>query len=674
LLWNHHRGGTAWRDMAVLVTSPTTELPAVARVVGQARIPVHVPTADRALVELPAVATLLTAARLVLSVDPNEAEHDAVWTSLLSSDLGGVPLRRLRELRRAARRLTPPEAAEPTWGQLARDPSLHDELPADLREVARAVAALDRRISAARRLQAREATPAQVLWQVWHGGDDIWPQRLRRRALAGGEAATAANRDLDAIIQVFRLAERAPERWGGHRGLSSLIDELEHQEIPAEPDLKQESLTDSVSILSLHRALGRTWPVVVVTGLQESNWWGGDGQDGLIQPALLGPDGLLAEVPRRAAAQRRRLLNVALARASRSLVLAACGGPEDPPSPLLEDAGLTVRRVRGLPATAQTPVGLAVQARRAAVTGTNRASAVTALAALAQATGADGQPLFPGINPQRWAGASDWTVGPNPLRPTDRALSLSGSGLALLDQCQLRWLLQRELKADRQQGSQAGFGLAVHAAAAALVTGDGRQPDEILADLWQELSFDAGWQEQAERCAADAAVQRAANWLQTRPVPVTAEQRIGATLTVVDDTGQAVDEITVSGSVDVVERHDDHVLVWDYKTQRFPVATAAAAGNVQLAVYQLAIAQLVGVPARGAGLVQLCVPAAVSDPLQPKIRVQPPISELSDLTDGVLSRAATALRTEQFHATVGPVCRTCPFTQSCPAHCGQVQS
>jgi superfamily I DNA/RNA helicase len=668
LLWTQHRAGTDWRDMAVLVTSPNAELSVVARVLGQARIPVHVPTADRALAELPAVATLLAAARLVLSVDPTSADHDPVWTSLLSSDLGAVGSRRLRELRRAVAKVTPPEDAELTWGQIARDPVLHDSLPSDLREVARVLAMVDRRITAARRLQARDATPAEVLWQIWHGGDDSWPQRLRRRALSGGEAAIAANRDLDAVIQVFRLAERAPERWGGHRGLSSLIDELEHQEIPAEPDLKQESLTDSVAVLSLHRALGRTWPVVVVTGLQESNWRGGDGQDGLIQPTRLGPDRLLPDVPRRAAAQRRRLLNVALARASRTLLLAACGGPEDPPTPLLGDAGLPVRRVRGLPPTPQTPVDLMVQARREALTDANRAPAVAALARLTTARTPTGRPLFPGMAPARWEGASDWTVGPTPLRPDDRALSLSGSALALLDQCQLRWLLQRELKADRPQGPHAGFGLVVHAAAAALAGGDERQPDEILEEVWREISYDAGWQEAAERTIALTAIQRAANWLQTRPVPVAAEERIAATLPVVDSAGQPTDEIAVSGSIDVVERHDDHVLVWDYKTQRSAVSGEAAATNVQLAVYQLAIAQALGLPARGAGLVQVCVPAGAADPLQPKIRTQSPVGELADLTDTVLRRAAVALRTEQFEATKGPACRTCPFVTSCPAH------
>ncbi len=669
-----HRSGVAWRDMAVLVMRPGTELPALTRGLGQARIPVHVPTADVALVDHPAVATLLAAARLVLAPDPAVPGLADRWVQVATSDLGGVSTRRLRELsRRIATDATHPPSEWP--GALLRDPVAVVGLPDHLEETVRQLDAVNRRITAARRLQARDAAPVEVLWQLWHGGDDAWPQRLRRRAEGLGEGAIAAGRDLDAVIALFRLAERAPERWGGRRGLASLIDELEHQEIPAEPDLKQGSRTDSVSLVSLHRSLGRSWPVVVVTGLQESNWQSGDGGEGLIQPGRLDDQGLSDVVPRRAAAEQRRLFNVALSRAGDTLVLTACGGPDDPPTQLLADAGLTPRRVRGAPEQPQTPVATLLHHRRAALrsaaTDDERpdggSASVRALAALTQARRDDGSSLFPGMDPQRWDGACDWTVGPVPLRPADLPLSLSGSALSLLDQCSLRWLLQRELKGDRLTGPQAGFGLAVHAAAAALVAGDDREPGQILADLWGSVSYDAGWQADRERIEAEAAVARAAAWLATRPVPVRAEQRLDVQLPVRSAAGDIIDRLRISGSADVVEVHDDHVLIWDYKTQRSAIAAADAVGNVQLAVYQLAVEQMVGVPARGAGLVQLCVAAGAAEPDQPKVRQQPPVADLADRTSDLLVRSAGAIRDEQFTPTPGPGCRTCPFTASCPA-------
>ena len=76
----------------------------------------------------------------------------------------------------------------------------------------------DRRLDRARRRHLSGGTPPRSCGTFWHGGDDVWPERLRRRALTTGEGAVAAGRDLDSVIQLFRLAERAPERWGGQRG------------------------------------------------------------------------------------------------------------------------------------------------------------------------------------------------------------------------------------------------------------------------------------------------------------------------------------------------------------------------------------------------------------------------------------------------------------------------
>lgn len=170
------------------------------------------------------------------------------------------------------------------------------------------------------------------------------------------------------------------------------------------------------------------------------------------------------------------------------------------------------------------------------------------------------------------------------------------------------------------------------------------------------------------------AVERARRWLATRPVPVVAEHRIDVLLPVCaevgSESGAIIDRIRITGSADVVEQHGDHVLVWDYKTQRSASSLADAVGNVQLAVYQLAVAEMLGLPARGAGLVQVCVPAGVGDPLAPKLRLQPPIGEHKAWINQVLHDAAAAVRAEQFHPVPGAGCRTCPFQDSCPAQTG----
>lgn len=666
-LLDERRRGRAWRDMAVLVMSPALESADLVSAFGRARIPLHVPTADLALADHPAVATLLRAAACVSAPESSEVgeEGDARWESLLTSDMGGLAPRRLWEARRRLAAAGPVSS----WAEQARDPVALADLEDDLSDVVAALRDLDRRVTAARRCDAAGGTPAEVLWELWHGPDGSWPQRLRNRALGEGRSAVAAGRDLDAMIEVFRLAERAPERWGGHRSFAVFTSELAHQEIPAEPDLSTAGSADRVTLMSLHRSLGREWPFVVVTGLQESRWQATDG-GGLLDAGRLTSQALLPEAPRRAAGEMRRLFGVALSRASDSLVLAACGGADDPPPRFLSDAGLELVRVPGVPSVPPTPLELGLVARRlAAVDGDE--GAVAALTLMHRTRDESGVLRFPVADAWRWDGASPWTVGVAPLRPPDRPLALSGSGLALLDRCQLRWLLQRELAGDAPPGPAVGFGLVVHAAAAAAAAGHGDASAELVDRQWIAGDYDADWYAEERRAAAILAVERVREWLPTRTGDITPEFPIDAVLPVRDAAGEEVDRVRLIGSADVLESHPEHVLVWDYKTQASPTPAADTEASVQLAVYQAAVAQMHARPAAGAGLVHTCVPAGTGEPLQPKVRHQGPLADRAEFLDDVLRHSVTALRSERFGAQPGPACRTCPFSSWCPAQQGR---
>ena len=661
-LLQEHRDGLAWGDMAVLVMSPAGESDELVAALGRARIPVHVPTADTALADQPAVSVLLLAAALLDTPDLRAPDTDVLWEALLTSDMCGVTPRRLRELRRWAGDPT----ADLSWGALAADPAATAACPADLADVVAALGDLSRRLTSAARVESRGGTPAEVLWELWNGADGAWPARLRARALGEGAAAVSAGRDLDAVIEVFRLAERAPERWGGHRSFAVFVAELAHQEIPAEPDLSLGSAGDRVTLMSLHRASGREWPFVVVTGLQESRWRASD-SGGLLDVGRLTGDALLDEAPRGAAAEMRRLFGVALSRASRSLLLAACGGPDDPPTRLLADAGLSAVRVTGAPDVPPTPLELGLAARRLAAVGDDE-DALTALALLSRARDRDGNPRFPGADPRRWDGISPWTVGVASLRPTDRPLTLSGSALSLLNRCQLRWLLQRELAGDAPAGAAVGFGLIVHAAAAAIAAGDDSDSASLVDREWVDDDYDAPWFARSRYGEAVDAVERARSWLATRGSAVTPEYPIDTVLPVRDATGRELDRIRLVGSADLVEFQPDGLLVWDYKTQRTPTSQADTDDNIQLTVYQAAVESMEARPAAGAGLVHPCVPAGTREPHSPKVRHQTAVAERRERLDDVLRDSAGAIRAESFGVSPGPACRTCPFTALCPAH------
>lgn len=676
-----HRSGVPWREMAVLATSPAAEIPVLARALAQARIPMHVPAGDVPLAEQPAVATLLRAVALVLRDDWLTAAAGPDWQALATSDLAGLPAGDVRRLVRWVRaNAEDPDGA--LLGALTRDPALVQDVPPDLDQVAHEVLVLGQRLTAARRCHDRGGTPAEVLWPLWHGvGADAgeWPERLRRRSVGVGEAALAADRQLDAVVAVFRLAERAPERWGGRRGLRALVEEIHHQEIPAEPDLNLTSGTDAVSVLSLHRAAGRAWPLVVAVGLTETAWRASPLAGGPLDPGRLTDDDLLPVAPATDAAERRRLCNLVLGRANRELVVCAAGGPDDPPTPLLTAAGLPVQRVQGLPPTPRTPTDLLLRLRRTAALGDppSSAAARSALPVLLAAATSSGALLFPGMAAECWPGARDWTVAPHPLRRPDRPLSLSASALQALDTCPLRWFLQREVRADRPAGSQAGFGLAVHDAAAELVRRGlpVPQPERqaVLDTAWRGDGYDADWHEQQDRERGREALDRAHTWLAGRCGTFTAELAVDTQVPVTDEAGAVVDRLHVRGSVDLLERTSEGFVVWDYKTRRTPASRQEVAEHVQLAGYQAAVAAqqdpAAAAPVIGAGLVQLCVPAGAADPAVPKVATQPGLDVDTGTrawAGGVLRTAAAALRDERYPAQPGPGCRTCAFRAACP--------
>lgn len=670
-----HRRGLAWHDMAVLVTQPAVEVPELARTLARARIPVTVGAGAVPLAQDPVVATLLRAAALAIRPDWLAPSALGEWQTLVASELTGLPERESRRLARwLARETDAPGEAD--FRALVRDPALAGDAPADLRAAVAAVVSLGERLGATRRRHQRGGTPAEVLWDMWHGtgsGSGEWPDRLRRRAAGQGQAALAANRHLDAVVALFRIAERAPERWGGTRALPALLEEIAQQEIAAEPDLAGTRLQDAVEVLSVHRVAGRAWPFVVATGLSESGWRRAGFGGGPLEPGRLTEDDLLPAAPAPDAAERRRLFNTVLGRADRVLLLTCCGGPDDPPTALLAEAGLTVERVTGPPAEPRTPLDLLLRMRREALSGPppRRAAAVAALPLLTEARAGDGTRLFPGMAAQQWPGVASWTVAEAPLRDPARPLSLSASALESLAACPLRWFLQREVRADPPSGPQARFGLVVHETVAALVAAglpaSAAEREALLDEAWAAEGYDAPWHERQERQLAAAALDRAHHWLSQRGGALASERPVDGVVAVTGTGGQVVDRIRVRGSIDLVERTETGTVVWDFKTRRSSTSVADAESNVQLAAYQAVLqAQAPDAEVAGAGLVQLCVPAGAAEPEAPKIRYQPGFGALSWAGE-VFAGAAQAVRTEQFPAQPGAGCRTCAFSSACPA-------
>jgi superfamily I DNA/RNA helicase/RecB family exonuclease len=686
----HLDDGTAWSQMAVLVRSGARSVPAVRRVLGAAGVPLEVAGDELPLAREAAAAPLLLALRAV--TDPATLTADVART-LLVSPLGGADVSRLRRLGRLLReqeRISSMSDVHP----LGRLPRPSEELVREaVAEPATLVAfggvddpvvgpavRLGRLLARARELAEAGASAYDVLWSMWDATP--WPRLLEQRSVVGGPAGAAADRDLDVVVALFDLAARDAER-AERRGVGVFLDEIQAQQIPADTLSEQGLRGEGVRVLTAHRSKGLEWSVVAVVDVQEDLWPDLRHRGSLLSADRLGVDGLTDPLPVSARlAEERRLFYVAVTRASRRLVVTAVDSPEDDgvrPSRFVAELGVAPTVVGERPRRAMTVPALVAELRSIAADADRptplRRAAAARLATLAAATHRDA-PLVPAAHPDRWWGVAEQTDTGLPLYPVELPLALSGSSLASLTDCPLRWFLGHEAHADSARSTALGFGSIVHALAHEVARSP--QPpgldelDALVDSVWNQLAFEAPWRSTQEKAHAHAALARFVQW-HTMPRDRTllaTEHEFRVELTV---QGRAV---VLRGSMDRVEVDvDGLVRVVDLKTSKNTPSPGKVAEHVQLGVYQTAVgagAVQGHLDSGGAELVQLRHDAkgGAGGPLvqpQSPITADDPAAPDSTWMSRVLDASVTRLVREDFSPRPNEWCRFCEFHSVCPA-------
>jgi superfamily I DNA/RNA helicase/RecB family exonuclease len=674
----HLEDGLPWSRMAVLVRSGTRSIAVMRRALVTAGVPVSVAADELPLSRDPAVAPLLAALRYVAARTSKGVPAQPTPLSveearmLLLSPLGGASPAQLRALGRRLRGLVraggDPQPAPSSV--LIRDAVTN---PADVLTVEDWVAAPVRRLAAlltaAIDVAAAGGAPDEVLWALWDGSG--WPRRLATRARDAGTAGRAADRDLDAVLALFEAAGRLEDRQPRAQ-VGGLLEELAAQEIPASPFEERTGTLGTVRLLTAHRSKGLEWDLVVVADVQDGVW-----PDLRRRGSLLDADSLDVDGPRPAPTpgalltEERRLFYVALTRARTRLVVTAVSGVDDladRPSRFLAETGLTVPdRARGhtdvlsaaslvarLRRTVQDPVADA----------SSRAEAALRLAELADATDDQGIPLLPAADPRHWWGTAAESVGPQPVRPTDAPVGLSGSAVSAFATCPRAWFLDREAKARETTTSSQGFGSVVHALAEAVAVQTlPAQLDalvERLDSVWPSLPFDAPWQRVRERQTAIEVLERFLLWQQQNPRRLAGAER--------EFDVPLGEDIVLRGRADRLELDEaGRLVVVDLKTGKYPPANAALAHEPQLGVYQLAVREggfgEAGRAPGGAELLQLR--KSVSG--LPRTQPQPALAEDDPWADELVRGVAAAIRAEAFPARPNDRCDRCSFRTSCPA-------
>jgi superfamily I DNA/RNA helicase/RecB family exonuclease len=662
----HLTGGVPWSEMAVIVRSlpRTAGLP---RALAAAGIPVSTPPPVVAPAEQPAVRALLTVlAATASTLDGGQA------LMLLTGPIGRVDPVSLRGVRRALRRR---DTSDPPceFGELLVDALAGDmsDLPAAQADALRRVRAV---LDAAASSHNTGQDPRYTLWQAWHRSG------LQRRWLTasarGGSAGAQADRDLEAVTTLFAITDDYIARTAGAT-LRGLVDHVCALQLPP-PQREPLVAPDAVTVVSAHAALGREWDFVVIAGLQEGLWPNMIPRGGVLATSQLVDrlDGVICDtVSSRAPilADERRLLVAALGRARRRLLITAVDGDSGQeaavPSAFFgelaqladdsDPAPVSAPRVLA-PAALVGRLRAVVCAPPGAVDENRRLCAATQLARLASSG-------VSGADPVSWYGMATVSTD-EPLRDTDGVpVTLSPSTLQTLDDCPLRWLLERHGGTGRRD-LRSAVGSVLHA----LIADATKTESQLLDDLeknWDKLPFDARWYARKELSRHRGMLATFAQWrAQTRHelTEVGTEVDVDGVLTHPDPE---LPDVRVRGRVDRLERDAaGRLVVVDVKTGKSPASKDDAQRHAQLAMYQLAI---------GAGLLpqgdqpgggRLVYVGKVGNGGAVERDQDALTPEAGRAWQELVHRAAAATSGPLFLARVNDSCGYCPVRSSCPAH------
>ena len=573
----HH--GTAWSQMAVIVRS-AADAESLARDLRRRGVPLASRTPAVLLRAEPAAAALLDIVRAAIRDQlggRGEPPQREAAINLLTSPLVGLTTMDLRRLRRRLRQdpeaaVTSVSGAEPsepgvsieatrTAPRTGADAALLSLL-ADTDQASAFARSLggeplgaqaDRLLIAARIIEALRAAvggvPADaprdveaLLWAAWHASDRAEAWRAVALQPSGSSVRSllseAAEHDLDVVTTLFKRAEVWAERHPG-QDASTFLSELDAEVLPSDSVAPQGRRPEGVAVMTPARCAGQEWELVVVTGLERDRWPDLRLRDSLTRTGLLvdavtgrlttdtaapgegsGGSGAVAAARAQVRADERRMLIMALSRASRRLLLTATADAEHAPSPFLTEiarsAGIALTDADGAPLPTPdtgdlTLRGLVGELRHAAICGNLETAtdaerrrgraAVDLLADLARQG-------VPGADPATWIGATGPT-STAPLIAAGERIRVSPSDVEGLAACPLKWFLTRSGGSAPASDAQA-LGSLVHAVAERAEKEHLRGPAlrEAFEERLTDLGYPATWQGGLAADRARAMIER----------------------------------------------------------------------------------------------------------------------------------------------------------------------
>ena len=381
-----------------------------------------------------------------------------------------------------------------------------------------------------------------LLWAAWNASERSEAWRATALLPSASSVRTllseAAEHDLDVVTTLFKRAEVWAERHPG-QDASSFLAELDAEVLPSDSVAPQGRRPEGVAVMTPAGCAGQEWELVVVVGLERDRWPDLRLRDSLTRTGLLvdavtgrlttdtaapgegsGDSGAVAAARAQVRADERRMLIMALSRASRRLLLTATADAEHAPSPFLTEiarsAGIALTDADGAPLLTPdtgdlTLRGLVGELRHAAICGNLETAtdaerrrgraAVDLLADLARQG-------VPGADPATWIGATGPT-STAPLIAAGERIRVSPSDVEGLAACPLKWFLTRSGGSAPASDAQA-LGSLVHAVAERAEKEHLRGPAlrEAFEERLTDLGYPATWQGGLAADRARAMIER----------------------------------------------------------------------------------------------------------------------------------------------------------------------
>ncbi|MCI2178583.1 MAG: ATP-dependent helicase [Ancrocorticia sp.] len=694
----HH---VPYAQIAIITRSHSSHL-AIRRSLVRRGVPVEAIASDRPLREQPIIASLLAVIITALEITPGAhaapevAERYTVDSldSILTSSLIGIDPLELSRMKRTLRGFELASGGQRSADELVECAIRDQEVAAEL--APRGVEPLLRvghifgRIREAARTTDRQAE--QVLWAAWNaaGRAEEW----RRIALRGGVEGDAMDANLDAVIQLQRIAQRMADR-NPFVTIDEFVEEVLSQDLPEDSIARLGAEKDAVTLTTPAASLGQSWPHVIIAGLQDGVWPNVTLRDALTHTTRLTQIVTGREVPgatpqmvRREAYEDvlddelRQLLH-AVTRAEESLFLACVDNDDEKPSRFFaamgfvaedpaensESVGETAEPKRWRPtlkAPHPTPheleaVELVGILRRIALQASHSAPHVAAAGARARSLLADlSHAGIESADASRWF---DNLAVPESAPDPTADVAVSPSAVENYLDCPLRGFLT-SIGGERRDGANnAAIGTFLHSLAEELPNG----PSDTIVS-----AFEQGWAarfgdptatlaDHHEYVRRHAQAENLGLYVTKLPRPVAVEQRVYVPF----------DEHTaVTAKIDRISA-DEHgnLHVFDFKTGK-AIPKKNVPDHPQLQLYQWALTKRhemgEGAPCSSAELIFLDK-AWIDD--QSKRFIQRPLTEQQyERAEERITQTAQLLRETQFAAhPEKQKCRMCPFVRICPA-------